>query len=263
MSNSTDFQNSFRIPQDKDQILQILESKLAEPLDKPTLQYWYLYLLKRNEEHKVKQTDREFYQQLRARFEEKLNGGKNTTELQQKPLPLLSSFKQPPAPASIKEVAVVAVKKVKPVLPPLKYSIQFVEHRTHPDGTEVNAGEKFRKWWILINNGEEEVPSGFRIKSFGSNNLYVGELDEKGMIQFKSDERIHKFKSGEKSEVYLFLQAPNAPGCYTDYFQYISPDGRVCGDIFTCTIVVKKETCKPEESILSRNVQLSLKSVDK
>lgn len=260
MTNSTDFQNSFRIPQSKDLILQMLEHKLAEPSDKSTLQYWYQYLIKRDDDYKIKQTDREFYQQLRVRFEEKLNRGKNTTELQQKPVPLLPPLKQPPALVSIKEAAVVPVKKAKPVLPPLKYSIQFVEHASYSDGTEVKAGEKFHKSWILINTGEEDVPSGFRIKSFGHNNLYVGELDEKGMIQFKPDDRIHQFKSGESSTVYLVLQAPNAPGRYTDYFRYISPDGREFGDTFTCTIVVKKETCKPSPA---SERPIIMKSVDK
>lgn len=241
-TESSFHQSAFRVPQDRDFMLQILEGNLNVPLDTEGLKTFYLYLLKRDHTNQVKSSDREFYNGLRVRYEQRLT---------EKKIEIPGVFKIDPSISKIaakaeiipvaplpkkdvvpkKEVPVVTKVPAKPIEPPVKYDLHFVEHLSYPDGTEVGAGEKFVKTWKLINPSDEKVPLSSKIRSFGSNNLVCGGSD---CFPFP-----HEINPKEYGVISIAMQAPDAPGTYTDYFQAKTSTGKEFGETFSCRIVVK------------------------
>lgn len=225
-------------PQNRDSILQTLEGNLAGPLEDAALISFYRYL--RGRENKVGSSDRKFYSRLRARFEEKLTARKleipdlfkieqpvvkDSGKTEKKPVETtLKKDAAPNSQASVKKTVVVKALEV-----PIKYNIRFAEHMTFPDGSVVNVGDIFVKQWEVVNPSDETVPVTCKIKSFASNNLAANHPVS----------LLEEIKPGESAWITVKMQAPAAPGTYTDYFRFISSTGKEFGDTFSCRIIVK------------------------
>lgn len=224
-------------PKKNDIVLTLLEVNLGGPLDNAALIAFYRCL--RDREHKISFSDREFYAKLRARFEQKLTAGKieipglfnieqaAPVKAEKKPVETpLAKAPSPNAEAPVKRAVAVKAPEI------IKYDIRFSEHLTQPDDTVVYVGKKFTKQWKVVNPSDESVPVTCKVKSFASNNLVGPRLDVIPLVE--------AIKPKESATISVEMQAPDAPGTYTDYFRFISSTGKGFGDTFSCRIVVKQ-----------------------
>ena len=136
-------QSALILPQEKDLMLQILEGNLNGSLKAEELKTFYLYLLKRDQTNQVKSSDREFYHELRARYEEKLTEKKieipGVFKIGQSIAKIVAKAEIVPVAPAPRKVVVPNKVPVKPIEPPVKYDLHFVEHLSYADGAEVWA----------------------------------------------------------------------------------------------------------------------------
>lgn len=98
---------------------------------------------------------------------------------------------------------------------------------SYPDGTQVNPGHKFTKTWRIYNNGSCKWYQGYTI-----------EFTDGDFMSGQSTVIPNLTIPGTTVDVGIELQAPQAPGQYTGYYQLRAPDGTYFGPKLTAKIIV-------------------------
>ncbi len=105
---------------------------------------------------------------------------------------------------------------------------------TIPDGTQIKAGESFRKTWRIKNNGTCAWVSAYKFFFTG------GELMGSDTTMIRRTVAINA-----TTDFSLDFVAPNTPGTYIGYWRMMSDTGTLFGAGFSVRIVVPGATYTP------------------
>lgn len=106
----------------------------------------------------------------------------------------------------------------------------FMADVTYPDGSKINPGQDFTKTWRIYNNGSCKWYEGYTIEFVGGD-FMGGRATTVPTLTIP----------GLTVDVSIQLQAPQAPGQYTGYFQMRAPDGTYFGPKMDVSIIVTTE----------------------
>ncbi|KAJ1817538.1 hypothetical protein LPJ75_001690 [Coemansia sp. RSA 2598] len=110
-----------------------------------------------------------------------------------------------------------------------QFSAIFVEDVTIPDGTTMEANEKFVKIWSVANMGDSEWPKG---------TMLVHMYGAPGMPGTRNVSHVVVGKRYEQVGIAVDLCAPSKPGRHTSMWRLMTPQGQYFGSMLWCTIEV-------------------------
>jgi hypothetical protein len=105
---------------------------------------------------------------------------------------------------------------------------ELVSDVTVPTGTQLQPNETFKKTWLIKNTGSCAWTREFKITYVG------GDLLGSDTTSIRQ-----KVGAGESAEISLEMTAPNSTGTISTAWQMASDDGRLFGQLFAFSIVVK------------------------
>lgn len=104
----------------------------------------------------------------------------------------------------------------------------LISDDTIPSGTVLSPGEKFTKTWTIKNTGTCTWTGSFKITYVGSDLL--------GSDTTKIRQNVGP---GYNGQISLDMTAPSTAGTYSSAWQLASDEGKLFGQIFSFTIIVK------------------------
>ncbi|KAJ1642376.1 hypothetical protein LPJ64_005775 [Coemansia asiatica] len=111
-----------------------------------------------------------------------------------------------------------------------QFSAIFVEDVTIPDGTAMQANERFVKIWSVANMGDSEWPKG---------TMLVHMNGSPGMPGTRNVSHVVVGKRYEQVGIAVDLCAPSKPGRHTSMWRLMTPQGQYFGSMLWCTIEVQ------------------------
>jgi len=114
-------------------------------------------------------------------------------------------------------------------------ALWFFQDITIPDGTQVSAGERLDKRWLVQNAGTCNWDERYEIR-----------LEAGPIMGVPAEQALFPARSGLEISIRMNFIAPDEPGTYRSAWQAYDPDGQPFGDPFFIEIEVVDDS--PTES---------------
>lgn len=142
-------------------------------------------------------------------------------------LPLARAATPTAAPTQAPAAEQAALPLTATPAAPCKNHLTYLEDLTLPDGTQVSPGQVLDKRWRVLNSGECNWDSSYRLEQI-----------EGGALGSSADAALYPARGGTEAILRINLTAPAEAGTYRSLWQAVDPQGQHFGDVVYLEIIV-------------------------